>query len=65
LIIRTLRLSTIAPSTANPGAIALQARSSRISERGARDRRAAQLVEVAALDVLDEEQRGGPERRRQ
>jgi hypothetical protein len=29
------------------------------------DRRGAQLVEVAALDLLDEEQRGGAERRRE
>ena len=34
-------------------------------DRGARDRRRAQLVEVAALDVLDQEQRRGAERRRQ
>ena len=32
-------------------------------ERGARDRRGAQLVEVAALDVLDEVQRRRAERR--
>ena len=31
-------------------------------DRRARDRRRAQLVEVAALDLLDEEQRGGAER---